>query len=76
MKLLIKIGVGVSVALNLFVFTVSMYGLLTQDKRIEENRKWLKETIEKEVYDQIKFVMPKESGGVLRCQYHVFMLRK
>ena len=35
MKLLIKIGVGVSVALNLFVFTVSMYGLLTQDKRIE-----------------------------------------
>ena len=57
MKLLIKIGVGVSVALNLFVFTVSMYGLMTQDKRIEENRKWLKETIEKEVYDQIKFVM-------------------
>ena len=66
MKLLIKIGVGVSVALNLFVFTVSMYGLMTQDKRREENRKWLKETIEKEVYDQIKFVMPKESGGVLR----------
>ena len=64
MKLFIKIGVGVSVALNLFVFTVSMYGLLTQDKRIEENRKWLKETIEEEVYNQIKFVMPKESGGV------------
>ena len=63
-SLLIKIGVGVSVALNLFVFTVSMYGLLTQDKRIEENRKWLKETIEEEVYNQIKFVMPKESGGV------------
>ena len=64
MKLFIKIGVGVSVELNLFVFTVSMYGLLTQDKRIEENRKWLKETIEEEVYKQIKFVMPKESGGV------------
>ena len=64
LKLFIKIGVGVSVALNLFVFTVSMYGLLTQDKRIEENRKWLKETIEEEVYKQIKFVMPKESGGV------------
>ena len=63
-SLLIKIGVGVSVALNLFVFTVSMYGLLTQDKRIDENRKWLKETIEEEVYNQIKFVMPKESGGV------------
>ena len=64
MKLLIKIGVGVSVALNLFVFTVSMYGLMTQEKRVEENRNWLKETIEEEVYKQIKFVMPKESGGV------------
>ena len=64
MKLLIKIGVGVSVALNLFVFTVSMYGLMTQEKRVEENRNWLKETIEEEVYKQIKFMMPKESGGV------------
>ena len=63
-SLLIKIGVGVSVALNLFVFTVSMYGLITREERFEENRKWLKETIEKEVYDQIKFVMPKQSGGV------------
>ena len=60
----IKIGVGVSVTLNLFVFTVAMYGLITYEERVEENRKWLKETIEKEVYDQIKFVMPKESGGV------------
>ena len=65
-SLLFKIGVGVSVALNLFVFTVSMYGLMTQEKRVDENRKWLKESIEKEVYDQIKFVMPKKSGGVVR----------
>ena len=65
-SLLFKIGVGVSVALNLFVFTDSMYGLMTQEKRVDENRKWLKETIEKEVYDQIKFVMPKKSGGVVR----------
>ena len=65
-SLLIKIGVGVSVALNLFVFTVSIYGLMTQEKRVEENRKWLKETIEKEVYDQIKFVIPKQSGGVVK----------
>ena len=63
-SLLLKIGVGVSVALNLFVFTVAMYVLYTREARVEENRKWLKETIEKEVYDQIKFVMPKESGGV------------
>ncbi len=65
-SLLIKIGVGVSVALNLFVFTVSMYGLMTREERVEENRKWLKETIEKEVYNQIKFVMPKQSGGVIK----------
>ena len=65
-SLLFKIGVGVSVALNLFVFTVSIYGLMTQEKRVDENRKWLKETIEKEVYDQIKFVMPKKSGGVIK----------
>jgi len=65
-SLLIKIGVGVSVALNLFVFTISMYGLMTREARVEENRKWLKETIEKEVYNQIKFVMPKQSGGVIK----------
>ena len=63
-SLLIKIGVGISLGVNLFVFTVAMYGLYTRESRVEENRKWLKETIEKEVYDQIKFVMPKESGGV------------
>ena len=65
-SLLLKIGVGVSVALNLFVFTVSMYGLITREERVEENRKWLKETIEEEVYKQIEFVMPKKSGGVMR----------
>jgi len=66
MKILIKIGIGVSVALNLFVFTVAMYGLITREERVEENRKWLKETIEEEVYKQIEFVMPKKSGDVMR----------
>ena len=66
MKLFIRIGIGVSIALNVFVFGVAAYGLLTQEKRIEENRKWLKETIEEEVYKQIKFVMPKQSGGVIK----------
>ena len=66
MKLFIKIGVGVSLALNAFVFTVAMYGLITREAKVEENRKWLKKTIEKEVYDQIKFVMPKQSGGVVK----------
>ena len=38
-SLLFKIGVGVSVTLNLFVFTVAMYGLITYEERVEENRK-------------------------------------
>ena len=63
-SLFFKIGVGISVGINLFIFTALLYNINRYDKRVEENRKWLKETIEKEVYDQIKFVMPKESGGV------------
>ena len=63
-SLLFKIGVGISVGINLFIFTALSYNISRYDKRVDENRKWLKETIEKEVYDQIKFVMPKEAGGV------------
>ena len=64
MKIFIKIGVGISLGINLFMFAALLYNIKMYDKRVDENRKWLKETIEKEVYDQIKFVMPKESGGV------------
>ena len=46
-SLLIKIGVGVSVTLNLFVFSVAIYGLITREARVEENRKWLTEQINK-----------------------------
>ena len=64
MKLLLKIGVGISLGINLFIFTALLYNISRYDKRVDENRKWLKETIIEEVYNQIKFVMPKESGGV------------
>ena len=63
-SLLLKIGVGISLGVNLFVFSALLYNLKMYDKRVDENRKFIKETIEKEVYDQNKFVMPKESGGV------------
>ena len=63
-SLLFKIGVCLSLGMNLFIFTVAAVNLKMYDKRVEENRKWLKETIIEEVYKQIKFVMPKESGGV------------
>ena len=62
--LLIKIGVGISLGVNLFVFSALLYNLKMYDKRVDENRKFIKDTIIEEVYKQIKFVMPKESGGV------------
>ena len=63
-SLLFKIGVGISLGVNLFVFSSLLYNLKMYDKRVDENRKFIKETIIEEVYKQIKFVMPKESGGV------------
>ena len=64
MKILLKIGVGISLGINLFVFSALLYNLKMYDKRVDENRKFIKDTIIEEVYKQIKFVMPKESGGV------------
>ena len=64
MNIFLKVGIGVSVATNLFFIGVGSYGLLTQDARIKENRAYMMKVIQDEVYKQIKFVMPKESGGV------------
>ena len=66
MKILIKIGIGVSLVVNLFVFSALLYNLKMYDKRVDENRKFIKDTIIEEVYKQIKFVMPKQSGGVIK----------
>ena len=66
MKILIKIGVGVSLGVNLFIFSALLYNLNMYDKRVDENRKFIKDTIIEEVYKQIKFVMPKQSGGVIK----------
>ena len=65
-SLLIKIGIGVSLGVNIIIFSALLYNLKMYDKRVDENRKWLKETIEEEVYKQIEFVMPKQSGGVIK----------
>ena len=66
MKILIKIGIGASVALNVFIIVLTSYVWLNAEKRFNENRKWLRETIEEEVIKQIKFMMPKQSGGVIK----------
>jgi hypothetical protein len=63
-SLLIKIGVGVSLALNAFVFSVAMYGLHTREARVEENRKWLTEQIRKEVHQSVILMMPPTTGKV------------
>ena len=63
-SLLIKIGVGVSLALNTFVFTVAMYGLYTREARVEENRKWLTEQIRQEVHQSVILMMPPTTGKV------------
>ena len=63
-SLLLKICVGISLGVNLFVFSALLYNLKMYDKRVDENRKFIKDTIIEEVYKQIKFVIPKQSGGV------------
>ena len=66
MKILIKIGIGTSVALNVFIIVLTSYVWLNAEKRFNENRKFIKDTIVEEVYKQIKVVMPKQSGGVIK----------
>ena len=63
-SLLIKIGVGISLGVNLFVFSSLLYNLKMYDKRVETNRIWLKGEIKDEVVRQIRESMPNESGGV------------
>ena len=63
-SLLFKIGVGISLGVNLFVFSALLYNLKMYDKRVETNRIWLKGEIKDEVVRQIRKSMPNESGGV------------
>ena len=55
MKLFIRIGIGVSIALNVFVFIVAAYGLLTQEKRISENRSYMEKVIASEVIKPVSY---------------------
>ena len=63
-SLIFKIGVGISLGVNLFVFSALLYNLKMYDKRVETNRIWLKGEIKDEVVRQIRKSMPNESGGV------------
>ena len=66
MNLVYKIGIGVSVATNIFFIGLASYTHLTQDSRVKENRAYMKKVIEEEVYRQIKFVMPSSTGTVVK----------
>ena len=63
-SLLIKIGVGISLGVNFFVFSVAMYGLYTREAKVEENRKWLSEQINQKVHESILLMMPPVTGKV------------
>ena len=63
-SLLIKIGVGVSLGVNLFIFAALIYNSKMYDKRVDENRKWLTEQIRKEVRQSVILMMPPTTGKV------------
>ena len=63
-SLLIKIGVGISLGVNIFVFTVAMYGLYTREARVDEKRKWVTEQSRKEVHQIVILMMPPTRGKV------------
>ena len=63
-SLLFKIGIGASALANIFVIILLAYTQLTYDKKVEDNRKWLKGEIKDEVVRQIRESMPNQSGGV------------
>ena len=64
MNLISKIGIGASALANIFVIILLAYTQLTYDKKVEDNRTWLKGEIKDEVVRQIRESMPNESGGV------------
>ena len=58
-------------AMTSFVIVVmlgasALYVYFTRESRIKENQDWVRSVIEKEVIKQIKFMMPKQSGGVIK----------
>jgi len=64
MKLFVKIGIGVSVATNIFFIGLASYTHLTRNARVQENREYIKSVIEKQVYQSIQLTMPPVTGKV------------
>ena len=64
MKLFVKIGIGVSVATNIFFIGLASYTHLTRHARVQENREYIKSVIAKQVYQSIQLTMPPVTGKV------------
>ena len=64
MKLYYKIGLGLLVATNLFFITTLIYSMIRYDTRVENNRKFIADTIKEEVEKQIPRSLPSSTGGV------------
>ena len=62
--MLFKIMTGVSLGLSLALVGVIIYLNMTKQERVNENRKYMLEVIEKLVDEQIKQSMPTMTGPV------------
>ena len=62
--MLFKIMTGVSLGLSLALVGVIIYLNMTKQERVNENRKYMLEVIEKLVDEQIKQSMPTVTGPV------------
>tara|TARA_B100001057_G_scaffold421670_1_gene442765 strand:- start:427 stop:630 length:204 start_codon:yes stop_codon:yes gene_type:complete len=62
--MLFKIMTGVSLGLSLALVGVIIYLNMTKQERVNENRKYMLEVIEKMVDEQIKQSMPTVTGPV------------
>ena len=62
--MLFKIMTGVSFGLSLALVGVIIYLNMTKQERVNENRKYMLEVIEKMVDEQIKQSMPTVTGPV------------
>ena len=62
MKLLFNIMSVVGFVGTIFLVSASLYAWSTYESRVQENRRFILETIEKQVYEQIKNGLPESTG--------------
>ena len=66
MKLLFNIMSVVGFVGTIFLVSASLYAWNTYESRVQENCKFILETIEKQVYEQIKNGLPESTGKVIK----------